>query len=240
MDDYEIVASIVGDNRLIATLSEYPYQGIQALIDKVYLWNPQEVNDLIVRLNELIEEIIINRDYNRLNNKPVLDTDNEESLEYAEDETIQGTIKLHRVAKTGSYNSLRDLPPLGELAAKDQIKDEDIADDAEIARSKLSPDVVASLDLADTAVQEIGTSINNGNITIVRSGNAVDITSSTHVFEIADAATVWHIVHNMQKWPSVTVVDSAGTVVDCEIAYLDYNTCEARMNAAFKGTAYLN
>lgn len=141
---------------IIATLSEYPYQGIQTLIDKVYLWNPSEANELIIRLNELIEEIIINRDYNRLNNKPVLDTDNEDSLDYVSDETIQGTIKLHRVSKTGSYNSLRDLPPLGELAAKDQIKDEDVADDAEIARSKLAQDVVASLDLADIAIQPGG------------------------------------------------------------------------------------
>lgn len=230
----------MADYQIIATLTEYPYQGIQTILDKVYLWNPSEANNLLIQLNEILNEIVVYRDYNTLNNKPVLDTDNTDSLGYSEDETIQGTIQLHRVAKTGSYNSLRDLPPLGELAAKDQIKDEDVANDAAISRSKLASGVIASLDLADTAVQGVTASINNGNIVVTRSGNIVDIKSSTYVYESGSAATTWRIVHNLHKWPTVTVVDSAGTIIDCEIVYLDYDTCEARMNAAFKGTAYLN
>lgn len=140
---------------IIATLSQYPYQGIQTLVDKVYLYNPLEINNLIVQLNELIEKIggMTGVDYNGLNNKPVLNTKNKESLPVLEDEIIVDTIMLHEVSKTGDYKSLLNLPPLGKLSAKDQIKDADVADDAAIARSKLAPDVVASLDLADTAVQ---------------------------------------------------------------------------------------
>lgn len=140
---------------IIATLSQYPYQGIQTLVDKVYLYNPLEINNLIVQLNELIEKIggMTGVDYNGLNNKPVLNTTSKESLLPEEDETIVDTIMLHEVSKTGDYKSLLNLPPLGKLSAKDQIKDTDVADDAAIARSKLAPDVVASLDLADTAVQ---------------------------------------------------------------------------------------
>lgn len=140
---------------IIATLSQYPYQGIQTLVDKVYLYNPLEINNLIVQLNELIEKIggMTGVDYNGLNNKPVLNTTSKESLLPEEDETIVDTIMLHEVSKTGDYKSLLNLPPLGKLSAKDQIRDADVADDAAIARSKLAPDVVASLDLADTAVQ---------------------------------------------------------------------------------------
>lgn len=140
---------------IIATLSQYPYQGIQTLVDKVYLYNPLEINNLIVQLNELIEKLggMTGVDYKGLINKPVLNTKNKTSLPVIEDETIVDTIMLHEVSKTGDYNSLLNLPPLGKLSAKDQIKDVDVADDAAIARSKLASDVVASLDLADTAVQ---------------------------------------------------------------------------------------
>lgn len=140
---------------IIATLSQYPYQGIQTLVDKVYLYNPLEINNLIVQLNELIEKLggMTGVDYKGLDNKPVLNTKNKTSLPTLEDETIVDTIMLHEVSKTGDYKSLLNLPPLGKLSAKDQIKDVDVADDAAIARSKLASDVVASLDLADTAVQ---------------------------------------------------------------------------------------
>lgn len=64
--------------------------------------------------------------------------------------------------------------------------------------------------------------------------------SSTYIHEQGVATTTWNIVHNLDKYPSVTVVDSAGTIVDCTITYIDSNECELNFNAAFKGTAYLN
>lgn len=63
---------------------------------------------------------------------------------------------------------------------------------------------------------------------------------STYVFEQGEAATTWNIVHNLNKYPSVTVVDSAGTTIDCTVIYINSNQCELRFNAAFKGNAYLN
>ena len=62
----------------------------------------------------------------------------------------------------------------------------------------------------------------------------------TYVFEQGEAATTWNVVHNLNKYPSVTVVDSAGTTVDCAVIYINSNECELRFNAAFKGSAYLN
>ena len=63
---------------------------------------------------------------------------------------------------------------------------------------------------------------------------------STFVFEQGDAAVTWYVTHNLNKYPSVTVVDSAGTMIDCTVIYINSNECELRFNAAFKGTAYLN
>lgn len=62
----------------------------------------------------------------------------------------------------------------------------------------------------------------------------------TYVFEQGESASTWYVTHNLNKYPSVTVVDSAGTTVDCTVIYINSNECELRFNAAFKGTAYLN
>ena len=63
---------------------------------------------------------------------------------------------------------------------------------------------------------------------------------STYVYDQAIAATVWTVNHNLNKHPSITVVDSAGTTVDFKATYINSNTCQLEFNAPFKGTAYLN
>lgn len=42
---------------VLPTIPNDPPQGIQALLDKVYLWNPDAANNLIIRINELLKEI---------------------------------------------------------------------------------------------------------------------------------------------------------------------------------------
>lgn len=54
------------------------------------------------------------------------------------------------------------------------------------------------------------------------------------------ASDEWIIPHNLGKHPSITVVDSAGTVVGCEKRFLDDNTIIAKFGSPFKGKAYLN
>lgn len=48
--------------------------------------------------------------YNDLQNKPILNTNNTASQSVKIDEVMGGTIKLHKISKTGSYNDLRDKP----------------------------------------------------------------------------------------------------------------------------------
>ena len=64
--------------------------------------------------------------------------------------------------------------------------------------------------------------------------------ADTHIYEQGVASDEWVIVHNLNKYPSVTVVDSAGTVVLTAVSYDSENQCTIRMNGAFKGKAYLN
>lgn len=59
-------------------------------------------------------------------------------------------------------------------------------------------------------------------------------------FQQATPSAVWTIVHNMGKYPSVMVVDSAGTVVEGAVEYLDANSLKVYFSAPFGGDAYLN
>lgn len=64
--------------------------------------------------------------------------------------------------------------------------------------------------------------------------------NSTYIYDQGEAATTWTITHNLNKFPSVTVVDSGGANIMCKITYINSNQCELKFNAAFKGKAYLN
>lgn len=63
---------------------------------------------------------------------------------------------------------------------------------------------------------------------------------STKTYTQNTAAKVWTVNHGMNKYPAVTVVDSAGTVVMCDVYYIDANNLSVTSSAAFAGKAYLN
>ena len=54
------------------------------------------------------------------------------------------------------------------------------------------------------------------------------------------ASNTWVIVHNLNKFPSVTVIDSAGNEVIGEVTYDDPCQVTIRFEGGFKGTATLN
>lgn len=59
-------------------------------------------------------------------------------------------------------------------------------------------------------------------------------------FDQAFPASTWSIVHMMNKYPSVTVIDSAGATCYGKITYTDANSLVVSFNASFSGKAYLN
>jgi hypothetical protein len=61
-----------------------------------------------------------------------------------------------------------------------------------------------------------------------------------HIHDQGSAAAVWLIAHALGKFPSVTVIDSAGDQVEGDAEYLDENTVRLTFGAAFAGRAYLN
>ena len=62
----------------------------------------------------------------------------------------------------------------------------------------------------------------------------------TFVYTQAVPATNWVINHNLNKFPSVTVVDSGNTTVEGSITYNNQNTVTLSFSAQFSGKAYLN
>lgn len=62
----------------------------------------------------------------------------------------------------------------------------------------------------------------------------------SYVHNQASAAEVWTINHGLHFIPSITVVDSAGTVVEGSYNYPDENTVIATFSSAFAGKAYLS
>tara|TARA_R110001606_G_scaffold139181_1_gene277606 strand:- start:98 stop:469 length:372 start_codon:yes stop_codon:yes gene_type:complete len=53
-------------------------------------------------------------------------------------------------------------------------------------------------------------------------------------------ASVWVVTHNLAKHPSVSVVDSAGTVVIGVVDYDSINQVTLTFKATFSGKAYFN
>jgi len=60
------------------------------------------------------------------------------------------------------------------------------------------------------------------------------------VFTQNSPAITWTITHNLNKFPSVSVVDSANEIVYGEVTYTNTNLLTVTFTAAFSGKAYLN
>lgn len=64
--------------------------------------------------------------------------------------------------------------------------------------------------------------------------------STTFTWTQSIALSVWTIPHNLNKFPSVSVVDNLGNVIYPDISYVDSNIVQITHGSAFAGKAYLN
>jgi hypothetical protein len=62
----------------------------------------------------------------------------------------------------------------------------------------------------------------------------------TYVHTQGVASSTWTINHNLEYYPSIEVVDSAGTVVIGNYTYANVNTIIATFASPFAGKAYLS
>ena len=75
-------------------------------------------------------------------------------------------------------------------------------------------------------------------------GVQVDIdgveTDKNFVFTQGTASTTWNIQHNLNKFPSVSVVNNNNVLMYGETTYVDTNNLIINFSAGFSGKAYLN
>lgn len=94
--------------------------------------------------------------------------------------------------------------------------------------------------------------LNLGNLA-TQSGNVADFLTTTtaegiyrpldkdaHTHEQLNANNSWLVSHNLNRYPSVTITDSAGSVVVGNVTYISPTQICLDFSAAFSGTAYLN
>ena len=61
-----------------------------------------------------------------------------------------------------------------------------------------------------------------------------------YTYNQAVASIVWEVRHGLNKYPSVTVVDSAQNIVVGDVVYIDENNVRITFAASFSGKAYFN
>jgi len=97
----------------------------------------------------------------------------------------------------------------------------------------------------------------SNNLTIEQVDTIVDLSSSgpqgpqgipgeiqladiSYVYTQSVSSSTWTITHGLQFIPNITVVDSAGSVVEGDYSYPDENTVIATFSGGFTGKAYLS
>lgn len=65
-------------------------------------------------------------------------------------------------------------------------------------------------------------------------------TDKNFVFNQQEASDTWTINHTLNKFPSVSVVDSAGDIVIGNVTYNSTSQIILTFSASFSGKAYLN
>jgi hypothetical protein len=95
--------------------------------------------------------------------------------------------------------------------------------------------------------------INGGQLTLTTIGTSGPATldgtvlnvpvyksDQTYVFVQSVPATTWTITHNLNKYPSVSVVNINNVVMYGDVTYLNTNQLQIEFSAGFSGKAYMN
>lgn len=69
---------------------------------------------------------------------------------------------------------------------------------------------------------------------------AIRSEAATYTHTQGSPAATWNVAHNLNKYPSVDVVDSGGSVVIPNVVYNDLNNVTITFGSATSGKAYCN
>ena len=72
-------------------------------------------------------------------------------------------------------------------------------------------------------------------------GGSISVSyTDTYIHTQGAPSALWSVTHNMNKWPSVTVVDSGNNIVEGEVVYNSLNDLTIIFSGGFSGKAYIN
>lgn len=77
------------------------------------------------------------------------------------------------------------------------------------------------------------------SVDVIITGGIVG-TDKNFVFTQSSASATWTVNHTLNKFPSVSVVDSAGSIVIGNVTYNSTSQITLTFSASFSGKAYLN
>lgn len=66
------------------------------------------------------------------------------------------------------------------------------------------------------------------------------VTDTSYIYNQNTPSSFWDIFHNLGYYPNVTVVDSAGSNVEGDVAYVSQNHIQLTFAAGFSGRAFLS
>jgi hypothetical protein len=78
------------------------------------------------------------------------------------------------------------------------------------------------------------------NLVLSQAKAYVDQQTGNLVFEQPTAMVKWEVQHNLNRFPSVTVVDGTNTMVLADVKYVDENNIVINFSKPFSGKAFLN
>ena len=99
--------------------------------------------------------------------------------------------------------------------------------DGSVTSSKIEDDSIT----IDKLANSINTAI---------ADNTAKVEDRNYVHNQSSSSASWVVTHGLGKYPSTTVVDSAGTVVIGVVDYDSLNQITLRFKASFSGKAYFN
>jgi hypothetical protein len=102
----------------------------------------------------------------------------------------------------------------------------------------VSADGVLTQDITEFTY-EVAKAVSATAIYVGRTVAAASSGVETFVFTTVSASTQWNIIHNMGRYPEVTLVDSTNRVMMADIVYVDINTVRVEFAYATGGSAYL-
>lgn len=85
-----------------------------------------------------------------------------------------------------------------------------------------------------TASVNVKSTSNVTSVSVSRGGD------KNYVHEQSSPSTTWTVNHNLNKRVAVSVVDSAGTLIICDVRYVSDSQVVLTFDAATSGNAYAN